>query len=332
MNGGIAAVTGASGFVGSHLVETLVAAGVATRAIVRPTSDTRWLPPGAERTIATMDDDEALGRAVRDASVVFHLAAVTSTARSGEYVRTNADGTRCVLDAVRRCAPGARVVLCSSLAAVGPSRSERPLDESVVPRPVSAYGRSKLAAERVAEAFAAEHRLDIVIVRPGAVYGPRDRDILAAFRLASRGLALRVSSSEQRLAMVHVRDLVHALVLASRPARTTASEVRRYHVSDGTTPTWSAVNAAIAAAVGHRARALGVPRGAALAVATLDTLVAQFRHAKPLLTRDRIAELSAADWSCDIARAREELGFTPRVELEAGMRQTAEWYRTQGWL
>jgi nucleoside-diphosphate-sugar epimerase len=305
---------------------------VATRAIVRPTSDTRWLPPEVERAIATVEDDEALGRAVRDATVVFHLAAVTSTAHSGEYARTNADGTRRVLDSVRRCAPGARVVLCSSLAAVGPARSERPLIESVVPRPVSAYGRSKLAAEQVAEAFAADHRLEIVIVRPGAVYGPRDRDILAAFRLARRGLAVRVSSSEQRLAMVHVRDLVHALVLASRRAPFGVGEVRRYHVSDGTTPTWSAVNAAIAAAVGRRARALGVPRGAALAVAALDTLVAQFTHSKPLLTRDRIAELSAADWSCDIERAREELGFAPRVELEAGMRQTAEWYRTQGWL
>lgn len=332
MKGGVAAVTGASGFVGSHLVDALVAAGVPTRAVVRATSDTRWVPGAAERRVASVEDGDALGQAVRDARFVFHLAAVTSAARDAAYAQTNVQGTRRVLEAVRRWAPEARVVLCSSLAAIGPARDEHPLNEGDVPRPVSAYGRSKLEAEQVADAFAAARGSDIVIVRPGAVYGPRDRDILAAFRLAGRGLALRLSAPNQRLAMVHATDLAHALVLAAQCAPHTEGVAQRYHISDGTTPTWASVNAAIAAAVGRRVRAVPIPRLVALTVAEMNTLMARVGQFKPLLTRERIVELAAADWSCDITRAREELGFAPSIPLESGMSETAAWYRAQGWL
>lgn len=329
---GVAVVTGASGFVGSHLVDELVAGGVRTRAVTRPTSDRRWMPAGAERVVASLEDDVALGDAVRDANIVFHLAAVTSTAREAEYTGANVDGTRRLLEAVRRHAPDARVVLCSSLAAIGPARDEHPLIEHDAPAPVSPYGRSKLAAERVADTYVAEYGLDIVIVRPAAVYGPRDRDILAAFRLAERGLALRVSSPEQRLAMIHVGDLARALMLAGRRAAVRGAEARRYHLSDGTAPSWRVVNDAIAAAVGRRVRTVGVPRPAAIGVAMMETLVARVRRSKPLLTRGRIAELASEDWSCDISRARQELGFTPETPLEDGMRETANWYRAEGWL
>ena len=332
MKGGIAVVTGASGFVGSHLVDALVAAGLPTRALVRETSDTRWLPDAAERRVASVDDEDALGRVVRDANVVFHLAAVTSAARGAAYSRTNVEGTRRVLDAVHRWAPEARVVLCSSLAAIGPARSEHPLNENDAPAPVSAYGRSKLESERLADAFAAARGSDIVIVRPGAVYGPRDRDILAAFRLASRGLALRLPSPNQRLAMIHAADLARALVLAAQCARRSEGVARRYHLSDGTIPTWASVNAAIAAAVDRPVRTVRIPRLIALAVAEMNTLMARVGQFKPLLTRDRIAELAATDWSCDITRARHELGFAPSIPLTEGMRETARWYRAQGWL
>jgi nucleoside-diphosphate-sugar epimerase len=332
VTGGLAAVTGASGFVGSHLVEALVAAGLPTRAITRETSDRSWLPPEAERATAALDDDAALERAIRGASIVFHLAAVTSSARDVDYTRSNVDGTRRVLEAVRRCAADARVVICSSLAAVGPARDEHLLTEDDAPHPVSVYGRSKLAAERVAESVAAEQGLDIVVVRPGAVYGPRDRDILAAFKLADRGFALRVSSERQRLAMIHVRDLTAALLLAGERGRAASGNARRYHVSDGIAHRWTAVNQAIGQAVGRRVRVIAVPRPAAAAVAVGQSFLARVRRSKPLLTRDRIAELSAPNWSCDISRARRELGFEPRVSLAEGMRETARWYREQGWL
>jgi nucleoside-diphosphate-sugar epimerase len=332
VNEGVAVVTGANGFVGSHLIEALLARGLHPRAVVRASSDTRWIPTTVERATAPLEDSTALGRAMRGANVVFHLAAVTSTSRVEDYERTNVEGTRRMLEAVKAHAPRARVVLCSSLAAVGPARGGNLLREEDEPIPVSPYGRSKLEAERAAEAFAAEHALEIVIVRPSAVYGPRDRDILAAFRLARNGLALRVASAEQRLSMIHARDLAQALVLAAQRSHVSRGATRRYHVSDGTAPTWRAVTAAIAAAVGRRVLSVPLPPAAAFGAATIDSFVSGVRKAKPLITRGRIHELMANDWACDISRAREELGFTPSVPLADGLRETWEWYRAQGWL
>jgi nucleoside-diphosphate-sugar epimerase len=294
---------------------------------MRTTSHTRWVPAEVERHYAALRDPMALGDAVRGASVVFHLAAVTSSARESDYTRVNVEGTRNVLEAVRLHAPGARVVLCSSLSALGPARGH-PLREDDQPQPISAYGRSKLAAERVAEEFAREHGLDIVIVRPTAVYGPRDRDILAAFRLARNGLALRVGPAEQSLTMLHVRDLAKALMCAARAQRPAG----RYHVSDGMTYMWREVIDAIGDAVGRRPLTLPVPPPIARAAAAGQMALSLVRHTKPLLTIDRIGELAAADWSCDTSRARNELGFAPGVSLVEGMRETASWYRSEGWL
>ncbi len=323
-----AVVTGAGGFVGSHLLEALGARDEwrVVRGVWRAPKPQKT-PSGVEPHYARLEDRVALGDAVRGASVVFHLAAVTSSAREADYTRANVDGTRNLLEAVRTQAPAARVILCSSLSAVGPARGHA-LREDDEPRPISAYGRSKLAAERVAEEFATEHGLDIVIVRPTAVYGPLDRDILAAFRLATFGVALRVGSAEQRLTMIHVRDLAEALICAARAT----CHATRYHVSDGMTYTWRGVIDAIGDAVGRRPLALPVPRPVALAAAAGQMAVALVRHTKPLLTIDRIGELAAKDWSCDTSRARSELGFEPTISLAEGMRETAAWYRSEGWL
>ena len=318
-------ITGASGFVGSHLVAQCVERGAwRVRALLRDPASAPWLPRGVERRRAALEDAESLAAPMHDASVIFHLAAVTSSAREADYTRVNVEGTRRLLEAVRENAPSARVVICSSLSAVGPARGN-PLHEDDEPRPISAYGRSKLAAERVAEEF---DDLDIVIVRPTAVYGPRDRDILAAFKLARRGLALRVGDEAQRLTMIHARDLAEALIGAAYAPRPAA----RYHVSDGSTYTWTDVIAAIGDAVGRRPRAIPIPRGVAMAAAAGQMLESVVRRTKPLLTVDRIGELAAADWSCDTSRARAELGFAARISLLKGMHETAAWYRAEGWL
>lgn len=329
---GVAVVTGASGFVGSHLLEALVRHGIATRAVLRETSDARWLPPNIERATATLEDDTSLRAATRDAEVVFHLAGVTSSVHETGYKRANVEGTRRLLAMVRAESPNARVVLCSSLAAVGPARDGHALTEDDEPRPASPYGRSKLGAELVADDFRREHGLDIVVVRPTAVYGPRDRDILEAFRLARRGLALRVAPAGQRLTMIHARDLAEMLILAARKGVRESDRARRYNASDGVTYSWDAVIEAIGDAVGRRPRTIAIPRLLANTAATAQMALSLVRRSKPLLTRGRIAELAAENWSCDISRAKSELGFAPALSLEDGMRETAAWYRAQGWL
>lgn len=321
----VALVTGASGFIGSHLVEVLVARGWRVRCLVRRSSVLRWLPTD-DVTLINGDiavPGEDLERAVRNVSVVFHLAGLTSAVNEQSYTSANVEGMRNIVDAMRRAAPDALLVFCSSLAAAGPAPKRRPLNETDEPSPVSAYGRSKLTAERIV----VESGLQYLIVRPPAVYGPRDTDILAAFRLAAHGLALRVAPESQQLSLVHAADLARGFVCAVE-----AEGRGLYYMTDGMIHTWDAVMEYVARAVGRKPRVFAVPPGIADAISRAERLRGLLTGSKPLLTPDRIRELSAGDWTCDDTRARLDVDYESTITLPEGLRTTAEWYRSQGWL
>jgi nucleoside-diphosphate-sugar epimerase len=178
-----------------------------------------------------------------------------------------------------------------------------------------------------AEAAVTASGVPAAIVRPPAVYGPGDHDILAAFRLAARGLAMRTGPPGQRLSIVHVQDLARGLVAAGQAA--TASGV--YYIN-GATHRWEEIVAAIGAAVGRRVHVVPVPAALLGAVARVSRSWARLSGAKPLLTPERALDLVQPAWTCDDTRARAELGYAPRVGLGDGMVATAAWYRANGWL
>lgn len=322
--GRIALVTGASGFVGGHVVEALAGGGWTARCLVRPRSDRQRLDgvPGVEYVLGSMEDSGALTRAVDGVDVVFHLAAVTSAAWPEDYDRVNHRGATRLLEAM---APHrtARLVFCSSLAAGGPSRGDRPLTESDAPAPIGPYGVSKADAEAAVTASG----VPSVIIRPPAVYGPGDHDILAAFRLAARGLAMRTGPSGQLLSILHVHDLARGLIAAGEAVP--ASGV--YYIN-GATHRWEEIVLAIGAAVGRRAHVVPVPRLIFRAVARASRAWARLSGAKPLLTPERALDLVQPAWTCDDSRARAELHYAPRIGLAEGMMATAAWYRASGWL
>jgi nucleoside-diphosphate-sugar epimerase len=323
-----ALVTGASGFVGGHLVDALRADGWAVRCLVRLGSDRRWLPPtGLDLVVGSTDDDASLRRAVEGMGVVFHLAAVTSAARAADYDRVNRAGVERLLEALSAAAPRARLVFCSSLAAAGPARAGRPLTEADPAAPIGPYGASKAEAERAVGRAVTGRGLSAAIVRPPAVYGPRDRDVLAAFRLAAHGLAIRTGPPAQRLAMVHVSDLVRGLCAAA--ATPTASGV--YYVNGGNHE-WEEIIQAMGAAVGRRPRVIGLPAPVVMAAGYAARPWARLTGVKPLLTPERARDLVQPAWTCDDARARRDLAYSPRIGLTEGMAATAAWYRARGWL
>lgn len=309
---------------GGHLAEALLADGWRVRCLVRRDSNTRWLPKDrVELAVGEIAPGPALDAAIRGTSTVFHLAGLTSARHPADYTRINVGCTQAVLDAMRAGAPDATLVFCSSLSAAGPAREGRPLKETDAPQPIGPYGVSKLAAERLIIASELRH----VIVRPPAVYGPRDADILFAFRLASAGVAIRIGPRGQKLSLVHVRDLAAGFLAAAA-----ATHARGVYYVSGDTHAWEEIVGGIGAAVGRRARVIGLPRPLVRTAARLNRLAARIIGAKPLLTPERVDDLVQPDWSCDNGRARRELGYLSGVPLTEGLNETAAWYRQNGWL
>jgi dihydroflavonol-4-reductase len=321
-------ITGATGFVGSHMMDRLLAAGHRVRVLVRPTSDLRWIPKGLiEQVTADVRDPDGLRRLVAGVGWVFHFGGVTRVRTPRDYFRVNAGGTQALGEAFLEAAPDDGVFLfCSSLAASGPApAADRPRREEDPPEPINAYGRSKLAAEQwLAERLAP--RVRVLCVRPPTVYGPRDEAVLNFFRWARRGWLPMPALPESRLSLVHAEDLAAACLMLTE---TGASGV--YHISDGGYYGWAEVGAAAGRVLGKRLRPLRFPAWAVRSVGSLVEAAGRAVGRVPVVNRDKVRDMLQPYWICDPARAR-AAGFRPAYGLEEGFEQTIRWYETEGWL
>ncbi|HET9982791.1 MAG TPA: NAD-dependent epimerase/dehydratase family protein [Longimicrobiales bacterium] len=320
-------VTGATGFVGSHFVEALARSGSRVRALVRASSRTDTLRrTGAEIVCGTLDDPALLRHAVDGVDVVYHLAALTKARTADEYRRVNVEGSRALVEAAA-AASARRFVYLSSLAAVGPSYDGRPVSTADVPRPLTQYGRTKLAGEEACRAFA--DTLEVVVLRAAAVYGPRDRDLYRFFSMAARGVLAIPGGPDRPTQLVHVHDLVDALVRAgSAPSPTEGV----YHVAEARAYPSVEVARLIAQAVGRPVRLLRVPPRMLSAAAAVSELGAGLVGRATIFNRDKARELLAPGWLCETLAAERDLGFVARTALPEGLKETAAWYRASGWL
>jgi dihydroflavonol-4-reductase len=322
-------VTGATGFVGSHLVEALVAEGHQVRVLARSTSDLSWIRDlDVERVTGDLQDERALQNALEGMDWVFHVAGLTKARRLDSYMKANALGTLNLLEACTKIKePFSRVVLLSSLAAWGPNSPSCPRGETEPCSPVSHYGLSKARAEEFACQFTS--RLPLVILRPTAVYGPRDRDVLAFFRMVKRGLFIKIGAQEKYICMIHVKDLVRAMLLAAKAPVESGSI---YPVSDGEVHTWSSVADILGKIMGVRFRTIKLPFTLAWTAALLSELGSWLLGLPPLYNREKLKEMLQPGWTCSTEKIRAELGFQPMVSLEEGLRETYLWYRNMGWI
>jgi len=321
-------LTGANGFVGSHILDALWARGVPTAVLLRPTSNRRFIDAHRAHVdvhTGSIDDPPSLAPALESVTHVLHCAGCTRALRLSEFDRVNDLGTRNVVEAVNGA--GGRVqrfVYISSLAAGGPARPDAPARESDPPHPVSAYGRSKLAGEREVQAGC---QVEHVILRPPAVYGPRDVEFLRLFKTIARHLLPR--PDPQPLSFVFVRDLAEA---AAGCLTHPAAAGKIFYVASPEMLTARALVAEIAAQIGTWTLPLPLPTAALSPLCWLQEAVSAITRRPSVLSRQKISELRAPGWVCDPARLRRELGITCATTLKAGIAETLAWYRQEGWL
>ncbi len=295
----ILAVTGGTGFVGAHLLRLAVEAGHSVRALTR---SARPPQPGVTWVPGDLLDPRDL---CAGADAVIHLAGVINARRLSDFFAGNVAGTATVL-AAAQVAGARRFVHVSSLAAREPG--------------LSAYGASKAASERLV----ADSALDWSIVRPPGVYGPGDRETLALFQLAARGLA--VVPWRGRVSMIEVGDLARALLTLTAAPATRAT----HEIDDGAPVDHVTLACSIGAAVGRGVRVLRVPAAGLTTAAAFESAVGRLRRRLPRLTLERARYLAHPDW---VARG-DNLGglWVPQVGLAEGLAATAAWYRAAGWL
>jgi nucleoside-diphosphate-sugar epimerase len=314
-------ITGATGFLGYHLAHKFRQRGWAVRAVVRP-GTVKPLPDGVAVVQAPLAR-AWLEPAFAGADLVVHAAAAIRAPTELAFTATNVDGTRAVVEAAN--AAGARLLHISSLAAIGPAPAAAPAHEDDPPHPINGYGRSKLAAEEVVRAAA---RTPWTIVRPSAVYGPRDRGFLPLFRMAHRGWFLYAAPPSTAFTFVYIEDLVDALLRAAADDRAIGQTFFVGHPEAVTTET---LLRTMAEAEGKPYRPRFVAPIVLDAAATVGELAWRLgRH--PLLDRGRLAELRSGGFVCAVDRIRDVLGFVAPTSIRAGVERTALWYRAQRYL
>lgn len=324
----LALVTGANGFVGSHLCRHLRKAGYRVRAMVRTTSDLSALE-GMELELACGDvtDPRSLPAALEDVDLVIHAAGITKSRDREGYFRVNRDGTRALAAACTAAASVSRFVYISSQAAAGPSWRERARREEDPPAPIGPYGESKLAGEEACREAIGE-RIGLSIVRPSAVYGPWERDLLHLFRLARRGVVPRVWW-DSRLSLIHAADLAD---LIERAGSMEVAAGRIFFGADPEPYRMSTLIRMIAAVVGRRVVQVPVPPALLWPFAAVNEQLLRAGRGFEALTRTRVKEYRERYWAVDSSRAREELGWAPGRDLMEGLEETGRWYRERGWL
>ena len=325
-----AVITGANGFVGSHLAEALISKGFEVHCILRKSSNTQWLD-GKNVTINNcgLSSVKALKAAFLGADYVFHIAGVVKADSYEGFYDGNVVPTQKVLEAALGAPNLKRILITSSLAATGSNAVGQPSTEAMPCAPVSDYGRSKKAQEELCHTYAKS--LSISIVRPPAVYGERDTEVLLFFKSIQKGVFPSVGlGAPQTLSLVHVRDLVEGMIaVATHPA----GVGKTYFL--GSNPaeyTWEQVAAQIGLTLNKKFMRIKIPIFAIHGLAIAAEAASFFSKIKPSLNRKKVAEIIQPSWACSSQKAMQEVGYQPTISLQKGVTDTINWYKAQGWL
>jgi nucleoside-diphosphate-sugar epimerase len=323
-------VTGATGFIGRHLVSALAEAGEEVRCLTRGASTAESRPKVSFHRVAYERSDLSLSDEIfAGATHVYHLAGATKAVSAGAFDLANVQTTARLLARITASVGVPRFVYVSSQAAAGPARdASHPKSENEPNAPIEDYGRSKLAAE--GQVRTRSGKLPWTVVRPVAVYGPGDRDFLAIFAMAKRGVAIYPGTKRASLNTIFVTDLVRGIIAAASSAEAVG---KTYFLGDDTVQKWTEIYGTIAEVVGQAPTVdFNVPRSVISAAGRVGDVVAAVAGRPTLVSRSKSILATPKYWLCSSAQARADFGFRTPTSLREGMRMTYDWYLKHRWL
>lgn len=324
-----ALITGAAGFVGTHLAHYLSQRGDTIRCLLLPTESPAALAAltGVEILRGDVAAPSGLDDAVRGVDVVYHLAGIRRSPDPKAFDRVNAQGTRHVCEALAATGRRSRLVLAGSLAATGPSSPGRPRVEDDPPNPQEWYGESKVRAEQIALSYL--DRLDVAVARPARILGPLDRENLAFAKLLRRGVRLSILGPDRPLSLVDVGDVVRAMVLLATSPEAVG---QAFFIARDETTTLERLQELMADAMGQATYPLYLPPVGLRALAGLADVYSTLTGKHLPLNRKLARQLLASAWTCSTEKARRVLKFEAQVSIEASVRASVRSYREAGLL
>ncbi len=322
-------LTGASGFVGSHLAESLVKRGYEVHCFVRSSSSLRWLANlDVKFVYGSLLDKRSIAPALREADYVYHLAGVTKALDENGYYRGNVEATKNLVDTIlEQKIRLKRFLFVSSQAAYGPSEGLEPISEESTPNPLTYYGRSKLHTQH----FVENHFADIptTIVMPSTVFGPRDTDVLGFFKAVKHGIIPVLQGKDRFTSMVYVKDLAEGIILAAENKKSTG---QKYFLCDQYPYSWGEMARITLDILGKRAVHITIPLALMKFMAGSADYIGKFRKKPGILSRQKVIEMRQEFWVCSSKKARTELGFNPQNSFSENIQETLNWYSAHGWL
>lgn len=325
----IAVVTGGTGFVGSHLVDLLITKNFEVRCIIRKTSSLKWLEGKNVKIYNSgLFDKTGLAEVLKDADYLFHVAGVVRSKTKEGFFKGNVETTKTLLEVISELNNKIkRVVIVSSLTACGPSKNGKPVTEETVPQPITTYGKSKLAEEKLAQEYM--KKIPITICRAPAIYGEREADIYAMFKGVSKGVMTLVGFNNKKLSLIHGRDFVNGLYLSAISEK---AKNQIYFISSEEIYDWSQVSDAMEKAVGKKAFRLKIPHSIIYIVGGISHIANYFSSKPATFNFEKAKDFVQESWTCDTSKAIRDIGYTQQISLEDGMKITADWYKEHKWL
>lgn len=319
-------VTGGTGFIGSHLVDRLLQQGdVEVSCLVR--GNEKWLSgKNYKRVTGDLLDIEILKKAIQDVDIVFHNAALVKAPTWAQFETANVDSAEHIVRLAQKVGVG-KVVILSSQAAAGPSNGT-PLSEDAPMKPVSMYGESKkLMEERVKKSLNSD--MPVTIIRPPAVFGPREENIYSFFKSAAKGICPIIGNGKTpRVSMIHVHDLVSGMLQAASYPH---EGIEKFFISSEETYSWNQIKEATSLALGRRLLPIYVKPSIVKKVGSISESIGALFGTYPILNKEKALELSL-EWTCSVEKAKKVLGFRQALNLEQGILDTIRWYKHHHWI